>query len=208
LVMNDPALLVFKDHFQRSFIAAGLPTPQGVFEALVSRYGEPARAYHTLQHIGEGIGHLKTVRTAPPEVAIAWWFHDAIYDPRRKDNEERSAAWAGAVLDAGPLKAKVENLILATKLGAAAGEASARLIVDIDLAVLAAPEPRFSEAAAQIRLEYAFLAEDDYKALRLNVLRSFTGRAYIYTTPEFRNLETRARKNLERSINALIVAKK
>ena len=206
--MSEPALLILKDHFQRSFTTAGLAVPSGVFEALVSRYSEPTRAYHTLQHIGEGIGHLKTVRTVAPEIPIAWWFHDAIYDPRRQDNEDKSAAWAGAVLGNGPLRGRVETLILATKAGAAIGDAGARLLVDVDLAILAAPEPRFSEAAAQIRQEYAFLAEADYRAMRLNVLRGFTGRAYIYATPEFRSLETRARKNLERSINALIVAKK
>ena len=204
----EATLLVLKDHFQRSFAAAGLATPSGVFEALVSRYSEPTRAYHTLQHISEGIGHLKTVRSAPPEVAIAWWFHDAIYDPKRQDNEEKSAAWARAVLADGPLKPKVETLILATKLGAAAREPNARLMVDVDLAILAAPEPRYSEYEAQIRREYAFVDDATYRAERQKVLRGFTGLAYIYATPEFRNLETRARKNLERSINALIMAKK
>jgi predicted metal-dependent HD superfamily phosphohydrolase len=204
----DATLLVLKDHFQRSFAAAGLAAPSSVFEALVSRYGEPARAYHTLQHIGEGIGHLKTVRIAPPEISLAWWFHDAIYDPRRKDNEDKSAAWANAVLGNGPLQGRVETLILATKPGAAIGDPGARLLIDVDLAILAAPEPRYSEYEAQIRREYAFVDDVTYRVERQRVLRGFTGRAYIYATPEFRNLETRARKNLERSINALIVAKK
>ncbi len=31
-------------------------------------------------------------------VCLAVWFHDAIYDTRRKDNEEQSAAYARAVL--------------------------------------------------------------------------------------------------------------
>jgi predicted metal-dependent HD superfamily phosphohydrolase len=204
----NPTLLLLKDHFQHAFLGAGLKLPDGVFEALTERYGEVSRAYHTLQHIGEGIGHLKTVRYVPPEIPIAWWFHDAIYDPRRPDNEERSAAWAGTVLGATPLADKVKNAILATKLGAVVFDAGARLLVDVDLAILAAPEPRFSEAAAQIRRECAYLDEAAYRIERLKVLRSFSDRAYIYASPEFRNLETRARKNIERSINALIVGKK
>jgi predicted metal-dependent HD superfamily phosphohydrolase len=40
------------------------------------------------------------------------------------------------------------------------------------------------------------------------VLRGFSGRAFIYQSPEFRSLETRARKNLERELNAQIVRKK
>jgi predicted metal-dependent HD superfamily phosphohydrolase len=74
--------------------------------------------------------------------------------------------------------------------------------------VLAAPEPRFSQASAQIRQEYAYLGEADYRALRLKTLRGFSDRAYIYQSPEFRSLETRARKNLEREINALLVGKR
>ena len=206
--MNQPALLVLKDHFQRSFLGAGLKAPQGVFESLAARYGEPTRAYHTLQHISEGIAQLKTVRVVPPEIPIAWWFHDAIYDPRRSDNEERSAAWAAAVLGKSPLTASVENAILATKPGTLAADAGARLIVDVDLAILAAAEPRFSEYEAQIRHEYSHVDDVAYRTERLKVLRSYSDRAFLYQSPEFRNLETRARKNIERAINALILGKR
>jgi predicted metal-dependent HD superfamily phosphohydrolase len=203
----DTATLVLKDHFSRAFLGAGLKPPEGVFEALAARYSEPARAYHTLQHIAEGIGHLKAVRVLPPEVPIAWWFHDAIYDARRSDNEERSAAWAEAVLGKTALTQKVKAAILATKPGAFARETGERLLVDVDLAGLAAPEPRFSEIAVQLRREAAHLDDAVYRTERLKVLRGFSGRAYIYQTPEFRPLETRARKNLERAINALMLRK-
>ena len=82
------------------------------------------------------------------------------------------------------------------------------MLVDVDLAILAAPEPRYSEYEAQVRREYAFVAEAMYRVERQKVLRSFANRAFIYASPDFRNLETRARKNLERSLNALIVGKK
>lgn len=206
--MNTPALLILKDQFQRSFAAAGLATPQGIFEALAERYSEPQRTYHTLRHVAECLGHLKAVRNAPPAAAIALWFHDAIYDPKRKDNEERSAAWAGLVLEKTPIRASVEAMILATKPGAVAADAGARLVVDIDLAILAAPEPRFSEYEAQIRREYAYVDDATFRTERFKVLRSFSDRAFIYASPEFRDLETRARKNLERSVNRMITAKK
>jgi predicted metal-dependent HD superfamily phosphohydrolase len=178
-----------------------------VFEALAERYSEPQRAYHTLQHISECLGHLKSARNAPPSAAIALWFHDAIYDPRRSDNEERSAAWAGVVLDKAPIRKMVEAMILATKPGSVAPDPASRLVVDIDLAILAAPEPRFSEYDAQIRLEYAHLNDAAYKAERFKTLRNYSDRTFIYASPEFRDLETRARKNLERLINRMITAK-
>ena len=204
----NPAHLLLKDQFQRAFAAAGLKAPDGIFEALAARYSEPDRAYHTLQHISEGLGHLKTVRIVPVEVPLAWWFHDSIYDPKREDNEERSAAWAQAVLGKTPLADKVKQAILATKPGAYAADPAARLVVDIDLAILAAPEPRFSEYQAQVRREYAFVDEPTWRRERLKVLRSYSDRAFIYQSPEFRSLETRARKNIERVINAMITGKK
>lgn len=204
----DSITLLLKDKFQRAFLGAGLVVPEGIFEALAARYGEPSRAYHTLQHIQEGLNYLAGVRAVPPEVPIAWWFHDAIYDPKREDNEEKSAAWAVAVLGKSALAEKVRQAILATKPGAFADDAAKRLLVDIDLAVLASPEPRFSEYEAQLRREYAFLDEQTYRSARLKLLRGFSGRAFIYQSPEFRSLETRARKNIERTINALILGKK
>lgn len=201
-------LILLKDDFQRAFAAAKLAVPKGVFEALADRYREAHRQYHTLQHIAECLQHLKSVRNVPPAAAIALWFHDAIYDPKRQDNEERSAAWARDVLGASPLAGQVEKMILATKLGANTIDVFERLVADIDLAILAAPEPRYSEYEAQTRQEYAYLSEAEYREMRFKRLRSFSDRVYIYGSAEFRNLETRARKNIERSINALIVGKK
>ena len=204
----EPMLPILESHWRRSFAGLCLAVPQGVFEALVERYREPHRAYHTLQHIGECLGRLDTVRRAPAETALAIWFHDAIYDPRASDNEKRSAAWARAVLGDTAVSRKVEMMILATKHDAVPLDAASRLLVDIDLAILAAPEPRYSEYEAQIRKEFAFLDEATWRAERQKVLRRFTDRAFIYGSAEFRSLETRARRNLERSINALITGKR
>jgi len=206
--MKDAQKILLKDEFQRAFAAAKLVPPKGVFEALADRYSEPHRAYHTLQHIAECLGHLKSVRNVPPAAAIALWFHDAIYDPQRNDNEERSAAWAKTVLGKGALADQVEKMILATKQGVPTIDVFERTVADIDLAILAAPEPRYSEYEAQLRREYAYLDDAAYRAGRFTLLRSFSDRVYLFGSPEFRNLETRARKNIERSINALIVTKK
>ena len=52
------------------------------------------RAYHTLRHIE---ACLAWMRDAPLEdddriaAEFAIWFHDAVYDTRASDNEERSA---------------------------------------------------------------------------------------------------------------------
>ena len=83
--------------------ALGRPAPALVFEALAERYAEAHRHYPTAQHIAECLAHFDGARALceqVPEVEIALWFHDAVYDPRRNDNEDRSGDLAVAVLSA------------------------------------------------------------------------------------------------------------
>ncbi len=74
-----------------------------VYTDLVSRYADPQRAYHTLDHITDCLRHFDAVRHLaawPAAVELAIWFHDAIYDPQRGDNETRSAELAEVTLRA------------------------------------------------------------------------------------------------------------
>src|SRR5215207_157618 len=76
---------------------AARPIGPAVFDELVARYSEPHRKYHTLQHLAECLAHFEAVRDLaeqPAEVEMALWFHDAIYDTQRHDNEEKSADWS------------------------------------------------------------------------------------------------------------------
>src|SRR5436190_8726878 len=64
---------------------------ESVFRELCQRYAEPHRAYHNITHLAECLEELsQSAHSAkdPRAVAIALWFHDAVYDPRRTDNEE------------------------------------------------------------------------------------------------------------------------
>src|SRR5262249_1647804 len=93
-----------------------------LFAALAASYAAPHPAYHRADHIGDCLSQFDAARTLalrPDEVEFALWFHDAVYDPKRADNEERSAAWAAqALMDAGvsaETTAHVSQLIVATK---------------------------------------------------------------------------------------------
>jgi predicted metal-dependent HD superfamily phosphohydrolase len=73
--------------------------------------------------------------------------------------------------------------------------------VDIDLAILGAPEARFAQYERQIRQEYAHVPELLFRVRRRAILGSFLDRAEIYGTPVLhRQLEARARANLARAV--------
>jgi predicted metal-dependent HD superfamily phosphohydrolase len=182
-------------------------------QLLRDSYSEPHRAYHNLTHITECLAHLDYIAGVinPPEhgtLGMALWFHDVVYDTHRHDNEEASAALAEMHLtQAGvPLDriTQITHLILATKHSATPPTGDAAWIVDIDLAILGANASRFDEYEKQIREEYHWVPEPDFRKGRAAVLRMFLERDAIYMTPAFHSrFETAARQNLQRSLDAL-----
>jgi predicted metal-dependent HD superfamily phosphohydrolase len=187
------------------------PVPLGLYNQLVAAYSEAHRRYHTLQHLRACLVHLDAAATLaqrPAEVELALWFHDAVYDPRCADNEERSAEWAWrSILAAGceeEIAQRVQDMVLATQGHDASDDPDTRLLLDIDLAILGAAPARFDEYEAQIRAEYAHVAEPQFRAGRAQVLAAFLARPRIYLTSAFHDaLEHRARENIGRSLAAL-----
>jgi predicted metal-dependent HD superfamily phosphohydrolase len=59
-------------------------------------YSSPERYYHNLAHIQDSLSvfnQTSSLAAHSEEVELAIWFHDAVYDPRRSDSEQRSAEW-------------------------------------------------------------------------------------------------------------------
>lgn len=197
----------------RAWSGAGVSRPgAAVFHALLAAYGEPHRKYHTLQHLRECLTRfddaaVDALRAA--EVEIALWFHDAVYDVNRSDNEVRSADWArGALLEAGASHdgaERVHALIMVTTHSGVPASADERLLVDIDLAIFGSDSARFAEYEQQIRAEYGHVPEALFKEKRRSILRSFIDRERIYGTPRlYADLERPARANLARAVAATL----
>lgn len=192
-------------HMWEELGAQGSPA---LFNQLIAAYSERHRHYHTLQHLRECLHAFDAARTLarrPAEVELALWFHDAVYDVHRDDNEERSAEWAAmAMRNAGLQDAAVQRvhaLIMATKHKALPSDIDAKVLVDVDLAILGAAQERFDESDTQIRREYAHVPEPAFREGRCSVLRSFLERPRLYATEAFHQaLEKQARRNLARAI--------
>lgn len=180
-------------------------------EAMFARYREPQRFYHTVQHLEECITWFDQARTLarqPVELELAIWYHDAVYDPRRNDNEEASARLAAAHLGtagaAARIAADVSDLILWTTHASAPPEGDPALLVDIDLAILGTTAERYAEYERQIREEYAWVPAVLFRRRRAALLERFLRRPRLYVTPMMREqLEERARANLAQSLRAL-----
>lgn len=185
--------------------------PGPLHAELIRRYSEPHRAYHTLQHLTECLELRQRFRTPcsrPAEVELALWFHDAIYEPTRHDNEERSAKWLDEVAhDCGlgdETRRRLRDLVMVTRHDAAPMSLDQAVLVDTDLAILGAPPGRFDEYDHQVRQEYQHVPAFLYRRKRRQVLQGFLDRDRIYATaPCFEAFERQARVNLLRAIDLL-----
>ena len=134
---------------------------------------------------------------------LALFYHDAVYNVLRSDNEAQSAALATSHLQAiGFPSARLERCqahILATKGHAAAQDPDTALFTDADLSVLGAPWEDYQQYAQNIRREYGLFPDIVYRPGRRKVLEHFLAMPPIYKTPVFQaEREERARENLQR----------
>ncbi len=175
------------------------------FDNLVAMYSQSHRYYHTLEHIAEVLkvaGRLRKFAENPNAVMLAIWYHDAIYDPKQRDNEAKSADFAKNVLEVlgvpSPTIATVTDLILATAHGTPhEWNADVRVMLDADLAILGSGETRYLRYAADIRREYAWVPNAEYATARVAVLDGFLARQRIFHTDVmFLEGEGSTRRNL------------
>jgi predicted metal-dependent HD superfamily phosphohydrolase len=182
-----------------------------VYQELLSLYSERHRHYHNLSHIAECLNEFDAARDLaqqPLAVEVAIWFHDAIYNPRASNNEEKSAELAQTrIADAkagGELCASVFALIMATKTHDPALHSDSPLLVDIDLSILGKSETQFWEYEAQIRREYRWVPKGIFATKRAEILRQFLARERIYSSQQFFDrYENQARANLQASVQKL-----
>jgi predicted metal-dependent HD superfamily phosphohydrolase len=199
------------DRWETMLLRLGLEPESQTFLKLQAAYSEKHRAYHTLRHIHECLSNydqVKDLAERPAEVELALWFHDAIYEPMSKNNEERSADWAAAFargIGAKPdLISRVRGHILATRHVDHATGGDSGLVVDIDLGILGAPNSRYLEFERDVRLEYKWVPGFLYRRKRARILQSFLDRPRIYHWDAmYERFESQARANLGESVQAL-----
>lgn len=172
---------------------------------LAACHTEPHRRYHTMEHITAVLRHLDDLHAATATARLAAFFHDAVYDPTRSDNETQSAELAREVLKAvdRPEADDVAAIVLATakhELPAGAPRETAAFL-DADLAILAARPDVYDTYTANVRAEYSHIDDADFQSGRQAILEGFLLRERLFfTTAGQARFEVPARANLRREI--------
>jgi predicted metal-dependent HD superfamily phosphohydrolase len=181
-------------------------------DRLLEAYAAPQRGYHNVLHLSEVLDRIDVLLRAEPvrldrdTLLLAAWFHDAVYDPERSDNEQRSAALAaGELTAAGAPDLSVSEVVRLVRLTATHAPADddvlGQVLCDADLGVLAADPARYADYTAGVREEYAHLSGEDFHTGRDKVLRDLLSRRPLFHRPHAqRTWEEAARRNMTREL--------
>jgi len=184
------------------------------YQELIKLYNSKNRFYHNLNHIevllklSDEYKHLLNSQKA---IDFTIWYHDAIYDGSKNNNEQKSAELAKLHLtQLGLSEQLVENcykLIIATKthtLNKSLNYFDAQFLLDIDLSILATERKQYIEYTQQIRKEYKMYPDFLYRKGRKKLLKHFLEMENIYKTQLFQNRwEEKAKENINYELELL-----
>lgn len=182
-----------------------------IFWDLVRAYSNNNRFYHNLLHIQDVLNIaslLEPLANKFVAIQMAVWFHDIIYDPKAKDNEEKSAEYAFVSLSNLNVPSSVINyvysMILDTRNHADPSTIDSQILLDSDLSILGSDQSKYKVYARAIRQEYSWVSDAEYRIGRKRVLKSFLQRDRIYFSDKaFQMLEMKARENMNAEISNL-----
>jgi predicted metal-dependent HD superfamily phosphohydrolase len=199
-------------HDLAGVLGVGEDAATRVLRDLWRRYGEPHRAYHTLAHVRHVLDVVTFLRRREPvddalAVQLAAWFHDAVYQPGAADNEARSAELATRALRGWEVAleraAHVADLVLATRAHVAT-DPDGSVLVDADLAILAADPDTYELYRRALRVEYRHVDDARWRRGRAAFLEGMLARAAIFATPTMGHRgEGVARRNLAGELETL-----
>lgn len=188
-----------------------------IWSILVDAYSKPeGREYHNVGHVSDLLkllhsydAELNFTESTLREMAIAIYFHDAIYTPGSDVNELRSAQLFHMASGHDKLSGAAEriyDMIMATTHKQHNPDFSipAQFVCDLDLFGLGCSWGVYADNYVRIRKEFAHVDAENWLAGRKKFLESMLNRKKIYYNPfsleSFKNLEANARQNLNKEL--------
>lgn len=174
---------------------------------LVTLWVQPHRRHHNLVHLREVLDAVNILAAdgivfdADP-VELAVWFHDAVYEIGRDDNELRSALLAQEMLPPD-VSGEVARLVLITETHQVEpGDVNAAVLSDADLSVLGSGSDRYARYEAEVREEYDVVPDAVFDRERVRVLGALLDQDSIFhTLPGRERWEDNARRNVSDEIH-------
>lgn len=177
-----------------------------VWITLSVQYQEEGRFYHTLEHIHSLLKLNDSYRKElvdPGVVMFAIFFHDIIYDPKSKFNEEDSSAVFAERLNGHLDEAviqKVCHYINETKKHdvLSSEDTDLKYFVDFDMSILGSDRQTYQLYCQAIRKEYAHYPDEAYCNGRTAFLRGTVneGKRIFATEEFFTKYEETAKSNI------------
>jgi pantetheine-phosphate adenylyltransferase len=164
-------------------------------EELIRRWSEPHRHFHTLDHLNDVLRKIYTLyknqKTKLRELhslIIAAVFHDIIYDPKRTDNEEKSAALLEerrpkekslklSSLNSDLIIQTAKKIILDTKTHSAKSGIE-KIFNDIDCSVMDGDLSELLDWEKKIYKEYSYVGFEKYKKSRIEFLENVIAKGH------------------------------
>ena len=212
LLLPKPNRFTRKEHWDqlwKSIRAHDSPPYKDIVEA----YSEKHRHYHTLDHIHSMLSlqrYTGQIWQDDTVIKLAIWYHDIVEDPRKDTNVDVSIRWATRdiidVTGSQKLASKVARLIDTSNYSEEKNSLSdaQKVFTDLDLAILGQFSLNYKIYTKQIRREYSFYSDSEFKFRRIKVLEWFLSRPNIFQTQYFQEkLEENARRNITNEMKEL-----
>ena len=179
---------------------------------ILENYTKKWKFYHNLNHVYSFVNlfekYNKFINNHKNEFLISIYFHDIIYIPSRKDNEEESInmfnKFYNEVKPNNLNKEKAIEFITETKHHSLSKDYDFELDLFLDMDMQIVSDENWEDYENKIRKEYCFVDETEYKNKRRQFLESLVNKNRIFRTQIFYDTyEQIAKNNITNILNKL-----
>ncbi len=152
-------------------------------EILTAAYTEHHRRYHTLEHIAHMFNAARDhdIKLSPAQIQAIWW-HDVVYIPGSKTNEEDSVALMRKHCAIDSATEKASQIIMDTKNHVPSSAESA-VVCDLDMFGFVENIQKHSSINAQIEEEFMLggISLDEYREGRTKFLNELLSKPVFHS---------------------------
>lgn len=180
-----------------------------VQRSIKSSYEEKHRYYHNMDHVEtclETFKDFENLCSNADAVIFALIYHDLVYTPGSTINEQASADRAGFDISylglSTTFRDRVKQLILQTTHSTSGTTIDDKIIMDVDMSILAKEKNEYLDYESDILKEYSpIFSEEEFISGRLSFLTDLLMKSTIYQTQYgFDRYEAKARANIQKTI--------